>query len=222
MGNGETRLRIGSVIALAFLVGAGCSTSSELTTTSSPNTSTSTTTTAAGGGSAEPSETAPTWPDSALPQSFRVVIEESYVCQLGPAGDSEIRAAGTVAVYRDDSASGYHVAGSGDISVSGLVRAGDICTGEGVGTHLAQVSASLVDSATEGTELQLQLAGTWYETWDGEIQCRGGLPPSGPWEWPAEPNLEMLTFSPFEDGATLEQDVTMGMCQGTVTRTLEF
>ena len=222
MGKSGTCVRIRGVIVLVLLLGCGCGAPSEVTTTSSPTTSTSTTTTVAAVGSPEPSETAPTWPDSELPQSFLVLLEESYVCQLGPAGESEIRAAGTVAVARDDSASGYQVAGSGDISVTGLVRAGDICTGEAVGTHLAQVEATLIDSAAEGTGLKLQLAGTWYETWDGEIQCRGGLPPSGPWEWPAEPNLEVLTFSPFEDGATVEQDVTMGMCRGTVTRSLEF
>ena len=223
MGRSGICARTGGVIVLVLLLGgAGCSAPAEVTTTTSPTTSTSTTTTVVGAGSPEPSETAPTWPDSELPDSFVVVLEESYICQLGPAGESEIRAAGTVAGARDDSASGYHVAGSGDISVAGLVRAGDICTGEAVGTHLAQVTASLVDSTTEGTVLKLQLGGTWYETWDGEIECRGGLPPSGPWEWPAETNLEILTFSPFENGATVEQDVNMGMCQGTVMRALEF
>ena len=210
------------IAAASLLIGAGCASESEPATTSPPTTATTTTTTVVGGGAAEPTETAPKWPDPELPQTFMVLFEESFVCQLGAAGESDIRAAGEVSVALEGNESGYEVTGEGDLSVTGLVRAGDVCSGDAAGTHVAKLSGQIEVPETGTATLNLVVGGTWYESWDGEIQCSGGLPPTGPWNWPAEPNAEILTFAPFEDGATWEQDVTMGLCQGTVTRTIEF
>jgi hypothetical protein len=218
----ERRDRVCAIgmIASAILLVAGCGDDSDTAATDPPATSSTTTTTVIGAGTAGPSETAPTWPDPEVPESFTVLLEESYVCQLGPAGESDIRAAGAVVVTVDDSQSGYRVVGEGDMAVTGFLRGGDTCTGDAAGTHIVRLEGTVPDDAAQ--TLKLKVTGTWYETWDGEIECSGGLPPSGPWQWPPEPNMEILTLTPFVDGATWEQDVTMGLCQGTVTRTIEF
>jgi hypothetical protein len=186
--------------------------------------STTTTTTLLGGsGVTETPDTAPEIPQpEGVPVTFLVTFEERYVCQLGPDGESDISSFGAATVEVFPGANAFDVSGSGVMDAEGFVRGGDICTGEGNGTHRFDVSG-VIESASDGTlTLELLVAGTWYDTWKGEIVCRGGLPPSGPWEWPPEPNVETLTFSPLEHGATWDKDVTLGRCQGSTNRTVDF
>ncbi len=199
-------------------------TTTTTTTTTSllpATTATTTTTTVPAAGEGTPA-TGWTFPPDDRPDAFTVHFEEYYVCQLGPAGESEIHAWGSIAATLDPSQSEFEVVGEGDLSVEGFVRGGDICAGEAVGTHRVRELNGTIDVPSEGAPtLTLHVTGTWYETWDGELVCPG-LPLSGPWEWPPEFNVETLEFAPFEDGATWEKDVSVGMCDGTVTRTIEL
>jgi hypothetical protein len=212
-----------AVACLLLVAGCGDDPQSDTTTNRIATTATTTTTTLSGGGPTETPETAPDLPPpDDVPDSFVVRFDERYVCHLGPAGESDIVAHGTGSLDVMRSPDGIEVAGLGVMDVTGLLRAGDICSGEATGTHQFDVSGA-IEIADDGTAtLNMLVAGTWYATWEGEIACRGGLPPSGPWEWPPEQNVETLTFSPLEDGATWENDVAMGMCRGTVTRTIDF
>jgi hypothetical protein len=201
---------------------AGCAGESETSTTSAPTTTT-TTTLPVGGVATEVPTTDPLIEAlEDVPETFVVLFDEHYVCQLGLVGESDITSSGTATVNVFPAAEGFEVTGSGSMDAAGFVRAGDICTGEAAGGHRFTLSG-VVEEANDGTRtLQLLVTGTWYDTWDGVIECNGGIPPTGPWEWPPEPNVEALTFQPLEHGATWAKEVTMGNCQGTVTRVVDF
>lgn len=157
-----------------------------------------------------------------VPEIVALLLDEHYVCQLGFDGESDITASGTAAVRIFEDADGHEISGEGAMDVIGVVRAGDVCSGEATGTHRFNVTGTVEEVADGTTSLTLLLTGTWYDTWDGEIVCNGGLPPSGPWEWPPEPTVESLTFAPFEDGAVWAKDLTLGHCRGTITRVIDF
>lgn len=226
MGQTRHRAAAAAVVATVLVLSAGCAGESEpsdTTVTIAPTTSTTTTTLAVGGGTSEVPTT-----DSEIemledvPETFTVLFDERYVCQLGPDGESDITSSGTATVNVFPAPGGVEVTGSGSMDVEGFVRAGGICTGEATGSHRFTLSGAVEDAADGTRTLQLLVTGTWYDTWDGEIECQGGLPPSGPWQWPPEPNLETLTFSPLANGTTWAKEVTMGMCQGTITRVIDL
>jgi hypothetical protein len=226
MGQKRQRAAAVAVVATVLVLSAGCAGESEpsdTTVTIAPTTSTTTTTPTVGGGT---SEVPTTDPDIEMledvPETFTVLFDERYVCQLGPDGESDIASSGTATVNVFPAAEGFEVTGSGWMDAEGFVRAGGTCTGEATGSHRFTLGGVLEEAADGTRTLQLLVTGTWYDTWDGEIECQGGLPPSGPWEWPPEPNVETLMFSPLEDGATWAKEVTMGRCQGTITRVIDL
>jgi hypothetical protein len=114
------------------------------------------------------------------------------------------------------------VTGEGDLSVIVFLRGGDLCTCEGIGTHWVRLDGKVEEPSEAAPRLELSVTGIWYEVWDGEIACAAGLPMSGPWTWPPETVEEELVFSPLEDGATWAKSVVDGLCEGTVTRTIEL
>ena len=226
MGRRRPWALVSAVVVTVVALSAGCGVESSPTTEPPTDMVSETTTTTTIGVGGATTEVPPTAPEIEMledvPETFLVLFDERYVCQLGFAGESEITASGSVEAEMYRGPDGSEVTGSGSMDVTGLVRAGDVCSGDAAGTHRMTVSG-MVENDGKGTPtLRLLVTGVWYETWDGEIECQGGLPPSGPWDWPPEQNAETLTFSPFEDGATWVNEVTMGLCQGTVTRVIDF